>query len=134
MSALRTRRVALGAAVLTAVAPGARAADTPSFQRDIAPLLKVYCAACHLTGEEAGGMALHPRAAYRALVGVQSLGSPLLRVKPGLPDESYLVRKLEGTHVEAGGGGFRMPMDGAPLSEVQIGAIRAWTAAGAKDD
>jgi len=126
--------MALGVTVLTAVAPGGRAADTPSFQRDIAPLLKVYCAACHLTGEEGGGMALHPRAAYRALVGVKSLGSPLLRVKPGTPDESYLVRKLEGTHVEAGGSGLRMPMDGAPLSKAQIAAIRAWTAAGAKDD
>ena len=57
-------------------------------------------------------MAPHPKAAYRTLVNVTSVGSPLLRVKPGAADDSHVVRKPEGTHIEAGGAGIRMPMDG----------------------
>jgi hypothetical protein len=105
--------------------------DIVSFQRDIAPLLKSHCAPCHLTGEEGGKMALHPAAAYQALVGVASVESPLLRVKPGDPDHSYIVRKLEGTHLEAGGMGLRMPMDGGYLEPAEINLVRDWIRAGA---
>ena len=112
----------------------ARAAEPPSFKRDVAPILKQRCAPCHLTGEEPGGMALHPGAAHRSLVGVAALGAPMQRVKPGSPDESYIVHKLQGTHLDVGGSGLRMPMDGAPLSEQQIELIRAWIKAGAADD
>src|SRR5260221_4730223 len=86
-----------------------------SFQRDIAPLLKDHCAPCHLTGEEGGHMSLYPAAAYKTLVGVPSTESPLPRVKPGEPDQSYVVRKLEGTHIEAGGRGLRLPPPGGAL-------------------
>lgn len=133
---MRSARVigsALGAAALAA-ASLARAEAAPSFQRDVAPLLKFRCAACHLTGEEGGAMALHPRAAYAALVGVRSLESPLARIKPGAPDESYLVHKIQGTQVEVGGGGLRMPADGEPLTAAEIAMIRAWIAAGARND
>ncbi len=133
---MRTARVtglALVAAALAA-ATHARADAAPSFQRDVVPLLKFRCAACHLTGEEAGGMALHPRAAYATLVGVKSAESPLLRIKPGAPDESYLVHKIQGTQAGAGGGGLRMPADGEPLAAAEIAMIRAWVAAGAQND
>lgn len=133
MRTLRATGIALGAAALAA-ASSARAAETPSFQRDVVPLLKFRCAACHLTGEEAGGMALHPRAAHETLVGVPSTESSLLRVKPGAPDESYLVHKIQGTQLDAAGGGLRMPADGEPLTAAEIAMIRAWIAAGAKND
>jgi hypothetical protein len=109
----------------------AQANDAVGFQRDIAPLLKSRCAACHLTGQEPGNMALYPAAAYQSLVGVKSVESPLLRVKPGAPDESYIVRKLEGTHLEAGGVGLRMPAEGEPLPEADIQRIREWIKGGA---
>jgi hypothetical protein len=104
------------------------------FKRDIVPLLKVRCAVCHLTGDEAFGMALYPGAAYKSLVNVPSGESPLLRVKPGKPDESYVIRKLEGTQAAAGGKGLQMPIDSGPLSPAEIGVIRAWIAEGAKDN
>lgn len=112
-------------------AAAAQAGAAPGFAADVAPLLKYRCAPCHLTGDEAGGMALHPGAAWKTLVNTPSIESPLLRVKPGAPDESYLVRKLEGTHLEAGGQGMRMPMEGGPLSDADIRMIRDWVAAGA---
>ena len=80
-------------------------------------------------------MALHPRAAYGYLVDMQSVESPLKRVKPGAPDESYLVHKLEGTHIEVGGVGLQMPIEaGGQLSAEDIQRIRDWISAGAKEN
>jgi hypothetical protein len=113
----------------------AAAAEEPvSFSKDIAPLLKEHCAPCHLTGDEAGNMALHPKAAYKTLVGTPSIESKLLRVKPGSSGESYLVHKIEGSQLEAGGAGVRMPMEGAYLTDEQIAMIRRWIDAGAAEN
>jgi hypothetical protein len=114
---------------------GAARADEPvGFAKDIAPLLKSHCAPCHLTGEEPGQMALHPKGAYESLVGTQSTESKLLRVKPGSANDSYMIHKLEGTHLEVGGIGMRMPMEGAPLTADEIAMIRHWIDAGAPDN
>ena len=110
-------------------------ADDVSFKADLVPVLKTRCATCHLTGEEGGNMALHPRAAYASLVGVASIEAPMLqRVHPGKPEQSYLLLKLEGTHLDAGGNGVRMPFGEAPLDAAVIGKFRAWIAAGAADN
>ena len=120
--------------LLPVVAPMVNAADAVSFQRDIVPLLKSRCAACHLTGEEPGHMALHPRAAYGYLVNVASVESPLLRVAPGAPDESYLVHKLQGTQLDIGGEGVQMPIESGPLAEPDIRMIREWIREGANSN
>ncbi len=111
-----------------------QAVAAPSYSKDVAPILKVRCATCHLTGQEAGRMALHPGGAYASLVGVKSIEAPLKRVEPGKPDASYLIAKLEGTHVAKGGKGARMPFGAPPLPKDQIDLIRGWIAAGAKKD
>jgi hypothetical protein len=131
---LRKARRAHALAGILLLAAAARAAPQVEFKRDIVPLLKVRCAVCHLTGDEAFGMALYPGAAYKSLVTVPSGESPLVRVKPGKPDESYLIHKLEGTQGEVGGKGLQMPIDSGPLSRQEIDMIRAWIAEGAKDN
>lgn len=120
----------------TGMAPNADAGSDAraGFRSTIVPLLKERCVGCHLTGEEPGGLALHPNAAYRNLVDVPSVESPLMRVRPGDPARSYLWRKLEGTHREAGGGGERMPLDQPPLDASALDTIRRWIEAGAVDD
>jgi hypothetical protein len=128
------RVIALTAAALIAAACSAKAEVTPapSYQADIVPLLESQCATCHLTGEEAGGMSLVGDAAIGFLVGQPSQEAPaIMRVAPGEPDKSYLVMKLEGTHIAKGGSGAQMPFGGAPLSATQITKIRQWIAAGA---
>jgi len=105
-----------------------------SFQREVLPIFKQHCMACHISGEEQGGLALAPRLAHASLVGVPSRESPLLRVKPGEPDASYLVRKIEGTHQEAGGSGVQMPMGDAALDAAARETIRRWVAEGAGPD
>lgn len=117
----------------TAPAPAPATAPAPvSYQADIVPLLESQCASCHLTGEEAGSMSLVGDAAIGFLVGKPSEEAPaIMRVVAGNPDASYLVMKLEGTHITAGGSGAQMPFGGAPLPAEQIAKVRQWIAAGA---
>jgi mono/diheme cytochrome c family protein len=127
------------AACSTAPEPGtedgrAAAATTVSLYRsDIAPMLAAHCATCHLTGQEAGNVSLVPDKAVATLVGTKAAGAPaLIRVVPGKPDESYLIMKLEGTQIEHGGAGSRMPFGAPPLSPDKIAKLRQWISEGAK--
>jgi mono/diheme cytochrome c family protein len=131
LAAVATLSVAATAASGSAQAPAAAA--PVSFEKDIAPLLESNCAVCHLTGDEVGGMALVADRIVPTAVGVASTEAPgLMRIKPGDPDASYLVAKLEGTQTTHGGTGAQMPFGNAPLSAHDITLIRTWIAQGAK--
>lgn len=108
-------------------------AGAPSFSREIQPIFNANCVACHQAAGASGGLNLEEDAAYDAIVSRRSQSSTFPRIAPGKPEESYLVRKLEGTHVQAGGSGERMPPTG-PLDRALIGAIRDWVKAGAHND
>jgi hypothetical protein len=96
---------------------------------------------CH--AGDAGKLPVKDRdSTYRALVNVKAMGvnppnsksencadSGLMRVVPGKPDDSLLVKKLEGTQPC----GDPMPI-GNKLSDEQISQVRAWIENGAKDD
>lgn len=86
---------------------------------------------CHVGASAPKGLMLDEANAYRLLVGVPSVGVPaLLRVKPGAPEESYLVVKIRSSDPRRVG--ERMPRNGPPyLSEAQVAAVEAWIAAGA---
>jgi hypothetical protein len=103
-------------------------------QRDIVPLFASQCVSCHATGTEAGYLGLTAQAAFRNLVSVPSKESSFLRVEPGKPDTSYLVMKLEGTHLDHGGRGARMPLGGTRIDVSTLQKIRAWIEAGAPDN
>lgn len=103
------------------------------YQTDIAPIFAESCATCHLTGQEAGNMTLVPAKAIANLVAIPVKEAPnQIRVVPGDPDKSYLVMKLEGTHLDHGGSGVRMPLGAPPLAADKIAKIRQWIAEGAK--
>ena len=108
------------------------AAKDVSFTGDIVPLLKSRCVMCHLPGAEQAGLALHPKGGYANLVEVKSTQSPLLRVSPGKPDDSYLYRKIMGTHTQVGGSGERMPFGESSLTAEEIERVRRWIEGGAK--
>ena len=93
------------------------------------------CAACH-TGPTSNilptGMNLTTVASsYNALVNVNAIQSALDRVEPGDPDNSYLIRKLEGG---PGISGDRMPQNGPFLPQATIDMIRQWIASGAPNN
>jgi hypothetical protein len=118
--------VILGSFALNAIA------DDVSFKTDIVPLLKSRCVMCHLPGAEQAGLALHPKGGYANLVDVKSTQSPLVRVAPGKPDDSYLYRKITGTHAQVGGSGERMPFGESSLTAEEVERVRRWIEDGAK--
>jgi hypothetical protein len=87
------------------------------------------CTACHAGGAAPQGLRLDSANSYNLLVGVPSteVGS-ILRVKPGDPDNSYLVQKLEG-HASVGA---QMPFGGPPLPSETVAVIRQWITDGAQ--
>jgi outer membrane protein assembly factor BamB len=98
-------------------------------------------AICH--GGDNGHLVMNDKAgAYAALVGIDAMGenlvpnmgrdcksSGLKRVVKGEPDQSLLVKKLEGTQPC----GLAMPF-GMKLSDMQINQVRSWIQNGANDD
>jgi hypothetical protein len=93
------------------------------------------CTQCHNTALASinGGLNLSEGNAFANLVNVPSTGkSGAVRVIPGDPDNSYLVRKLEGGPDIVG---TRMPQTGGPyLTEGQMLVIRRWIRDGANND
>lgn len=55
-------------------------------------------------------------------------------VDPGFPDESYLVNKLQGTHITVGGTGSRMPQYAAALTSADLDRILTWITDGAQQN
>ncbi len=93
------------------------------------------CTNCHsATGRNpVGGLNLDHAAAYANLVNVPVREKPgAIRVIPGDPDNSYLIKKLEGASDIAG---RRMPFNGPPyLTDGQIQIIRRWIQIGAPNN
>lgn len=96
-------------------------------------IFSARCAQCHTGAGAPRGLRLDSLSnSFSLLVGVASDEVPsLLRVRPDDPDNSYLVRKIEGGPDIVG---QQMPLGGPPLSAEQIALVREWISAGAVDD
>jgi hypothetical protein len=104
---------------------GVLTADFDSIQRNV---FTPICTACHAGSNAPQGLHLDAVNSYSQLVGVASVEVPsLLRVKPGDPDNSYIVQKLEG-HAAVGA---QMPFGGPPLPAATIAVLRQWIGDGA---
>ncbi len=87
------------------------------------------CSKCHIGASAPEGLQLDAAHSYNLLVGVPSAEQPnLLRVKPGDPDDSYMVHKIEGLPGIVGG---QMPLGETPLPQATIDAMRQWITDGA---
>jgi hypothetical protein len=129
--------------VMTLCPVGPPPGATPTLSADVQPVFSGYCAlpACHVAvGGNGAGLVLEDGATWASAVNVpaaQVLETSMLdRVEPGAPDLSYLMHKLQGTHLEPPvfGTGMRMPAGGLCLDPADLATIRAWIAAGAADD
>ncbi len=97
---------------------------------------EVFTPSCALSGCHAGaapqqGMSLEAGKAYGNVVGVPAVESSLLRVSPGLSEESYLVVKIRG---DASIVGNRMPLGGPYLAPDKIQLVVDWVRRGAPND
>lgn len=105
---------------------GPLTADFASIQENVFTRI---CTACHAGGGAPQGLRLDATNSYALLVGVPSTEVPsVLRVKPGDPDNSYLIQKLEG-HAAVGA---QMPFGEPPLPAATIAVIRQWITDGAQ--
>lgn len=87
---------------------------------------KCALAECHAGGSPRQGMSLEPGKASGLTINVTALEAPMFRIKPGDPDNSYLIAKIEGRNKDVGGSGERMPLGFAPLSTAEIKLVRDW--------
>ncbi len=105
---------------------GAVTADFQSIQDNV---FTPICSKCHIGASAPEGLQLDAAHSYNLLVGVPSVEDGSLdRVKPGDPDSSYMVLKIEGA---AGIVGGQMPLGETPLPQATINAIRQWIMDGA---
>jgi hypothetical protein len=101
-------------------------ADFQSIQENV---FTPICSVCHIGASAPEGLQLDAAHSYNLLVGVPSNEQPnLLRVKPGDPDDSYMVHKIEGLPGIDGG---QMPLGETLLPQATIDAIRQWITNGA---
>ena len=115
-------RVATLAVLLSTLAPWPAAAQAPGrvdFQRDVQPILRDHCYACHGPEQQMNGFRLDRRdGAMRG--GSQSV------IGPGNAEGSQLYHRLVGNSV-----GARMPPTG-PLMPEQVAVLKAWIDQGAE--
>ena len=87
------------------------------------------CARCHAGAAAPTGLRLDEGFSYAMIVNVASVEVPgLRRVRPGDPDLSYLVQKIEGRAAV----GQRMPLNSPPLPQATIDVIKQWIRDGAQ--
>ncbi len=98
-------------------------AAPPSYARDVRPFLARYCLECHNAGQKKGGLDLE---SYKSLMQGGRNG-PV--VAPGTPDDSRLVVLAEGKEKP-----FMPPAKARQPKKEEAAILRAWVAAGAKDD
>lgn len=105
---------------LLAADPG----STPTWSKDVLPILRANCYACHQTSKTQGGYLM---TSFDSLLKGGESGTAA--IVPGKPDESNLVHEI--TPVD---GKSEMPKNLAPLKPAEIEIIRKWIAAGAVQD
>ena len=119
MIGVQKQALATATILLTLLTP-LRAADTPSFAKDVAPILAANCAGCHASNVAMGTLDLD------TFAGIQKGGHSGPVIVPGKSGESLLYLRITGAVTPA------MPLSGKKLADGEIEIIRKWIDAGAK--
>lgn len=109
--------------LVVAVLPAAPADKAPSYTRDIKPILTRYCLECHNAKRAQGDLDL---TTHKGAVEDGRSGKPF---EPGQPDKSLGLRMMERKAKP-----FMPPKDKPQPTKEEITRVRAWIAAGARDD
>jgi len=127
-----------GEGIVDPTAPAPLCTDVAPFRPELHCIQQfVFTPSCAVSGCHANpgvnlGLDLSDGRAFMNTVGVTSVGDPnLLRIEPGDPDASYLLRKLRGDPAIVGD---RMPFGGPFLSQAEIDVIEQWVLDGAQDN
>ncbi|MFM8577513.1 MAG: WD40 repeat domain-containing protein, partial [Planctomycetaceae bacterium] len=93
----------------------------PSYEREIAPILRTYCLGCHDDATQEGGLSVERYATLRK--GGETVGDP---VRPGDADASTLLARLT-----SGGSDHMPPHDQPQPQAADVSLVHEWIAAGA---
>lgn len=132
--------LAVGMAFLVTPAVAGRRCKPPAIptvqlSTNIQPIFNVSCAVagCHVGTVPPQGLDLSAGQAFSSTVGVNSMEKPRRRrIRPGHPNKSYLVQKIEGTPGRIAGPQQPPGCPGPALNGAQcpsaedIAAIRQW--------
>jgi hypothetical protein len=106
-----------------------------SFQDDIVPFFADNRYGCNAIGCHGTALPGSPYLleSYEDLfeTGPQARNKGVCSVRPGAPDESYVIWKIEG---RAGIEGVRMPNVGSPMTAQDIALFRQWILEGARNN
>ena len=108
-----------------------------SLNFDLQPLFDSFCVQCHLLESAQGGLVLENGEAWSNLVNVKSSQASMNRISATEPDQSYLLHKLRGTHLEVGGSGLPMPFASEAsvgVSQEIIDLVERWIVEGAANN
>jgi len=108
-------------ALVLLTGPRVEAAEAVDYARQVKPVLKERCLACHGALKQKAGLRLDTGEAIRRG------GDSGSAVELGNADESLLIERVAETNPAQ-----RMPPEGAPLSAEQITTLRNWIEQGAK--
>ncbi len=97
---------------------------SPSFAKDVLPILRANCFGCHQDAKKLGGYTMTD---FQIMLRGGESGS--VGIVPGKSSESHLIREIVPVEGKAA-----MPKKGKPLSDVEIDIIRRWVDAGAIND
>jgi len=108
----------------------------PTLDSIQANVFSVNCAGCHAGATPPQGLSLASAdSSYTNLINVVSPRDPnpsnptYVRVRPGNPNDSFLIQKLEGTQTL--GNPMPLPLGTPPLPPATIDVIRQWIQNGA---
>jgi hypothetical protein len=110
-------------AALSLFPPPADAQQAPSYAKQVRPFLARYCLSCHNATKLEGGLDLE---SYKTLRDGGAHGEVIV---PGKADDSRLVLMVEGKRKPT-----MPPQKVTQPKPDEIGVLRAWVDAGAKDD
>jgi WD40 repeat protein len=99
------------------------AQQPPSYAKQVLPFFTRYCAECHNSREEEGGLNLET---FKSLMEGGGHGAAIV---PGKPDSSRLVRMIEGKLKP-----FMPPKKARQPKKDEVALVRAWVLSGARDD
>lgn len=97
------------------------AAAAPSYEHDVVPILRTYCAGCHNDTDKEGDLSVERFASLRA--GGAESGDPVV---PGEPDASVMLHRIASTDVD-----HMPPADEPQPTAAEVAVLRNWIAAGA---
>lgn len=97
------------------------------FQENVQPLFEEYCTkGCHVPMGYSEFMLLGKGYGPEHIVNVPSTEADLDVIEPGNLSKSYMWHKLNGTHLDVGGSGDPMPIQGFPLPDEELDKIEEW--------